>query len=206
MAKSDKTKEEILQQAFRLASVVGLEGLTIGSLAKEVGMSKSGLFAHFQSKENLQLAVLQSAADRFVKEVLGPALKVERGLPRLKALFTNWLHWHNKCAHPGGCIFVSAASEFDDQPGAIKDFLQESQNNLLASVSQVAQTAIDEGHFSNKRSSKQFAFDFFSLLLGYHHYHRLLEDPESLSCLQTAVQDLLTRYTTLAENAYETSC
>src|ERR1051326_5790937 len=114
MMKGAETKETILTEAIAIASKVGLEGLSIGNLAKASGLSKSGLFAHFNSLENLQLAVLQKAADKFVEVVIAPALKKPRGSPRVKALIDNMLAWTNANFMPGGCIFISAANEFDD--------------------------------------------------------------------------------------------
>src|SRR4051812_30080154 len=108
MSKGEETRQAIVDHAMRVASRVGLEGLSIGQLAEELKLSKSGLFAHFRSKENLQVQVIQSAADQFVRQVLMPALRKPRGEPRVRALFEEWLKWGAK---PGGCLFVSAAAE-----------------------------------------------------------------------------------------------
>src|SRR5216110_1068336 len=116
MSKGERTKTAILEHATGLASQVGLTGLTIGVLADDLDLSKSGLFAHFQSKEALQLQVLEFAAERFVATVVRPALSTPRGEPRVRAMFENWLKWPKESALPGGCFFVAAAVELDDQP------------------------------------------------------------------------------------------
>jgi AcrR family transcriptional regulator len=120
--KGAATREAILARSYALACRNGLEGLTIGLLAEQVGMSKSGVFAHFGSREDLQLSTLDFAGELFARSVLEPALKEQRGLPRLRAIFANWAEWvrHDQ---DGGCIFLAAASEYDDRPGAIRDRL-----------------------------------------------------------------------------------
>ena len=123
MGKGDQTRDAILERAVRLASQVGLEGLTIGRLAGALDLSKSGLFAHFASKETLQVQTLERAAERFVEVVLRPALAEPRGEPRLRALFERWLRWPQEVSQPGGCIFVQAAVELDDRPGPARDRL-----------------------------------------------------------------------------------
>ncbi len=195
MKKGAKTKNEILAAAFRLASMKGLNGLTIGALATEVGMSKSGLFAHFRSKEKLQLQVLEWVSERFVEKVLTPSLKESRGEPRIRAFFQTWLYWHNRFAGPGGCIFISAASEYDDRPGVIRDFLFEQQAQLFSSIERMVQAAIEESHFHAKTDPKQFTYQYYSLFLGYHHFNRLIEDPAATTRLEQAFEDLLRSYT-----------
>ena len=111
--KGEQTRAAILDEALRIASRLGLEGLTIGSLADATGMSKSGLFAHFGSREELQLAVLEHAAQRYGETVLVPALKIDRGLPRLRAMFERWLDWASASGLPGGCIMIAAAHEYE---------------------------------------------------------------------------------------------
>ncbi len=188
MSKGEETKEEILRAAFRVASMLGLHGLSIGSLAKEVGMSKSGLFAHFKSKENLQLEVLQWISEMFFADVIAPALKAPRGEPRLRALLENWMNWHESKNVPGGCVIISAATEFDDQPGPVKDHLQASHANLVESLTRVINGGIEEGHFRADIDPEQFAFELYSLNLGFHHYNRLLGDPVAKDRLKTAYE------------------
>ena len=121
--KGERTRAAILDHALAAASERGLEGLSIGGLAKEAGLSKSGLFAHFSSKENLQIQVLETAVHRFVETVISPALRERRGIPRIRALFDNWLGWDRDAGLPGGCIFISTANELDDRPGPVRDRL-----------------------------------------------------------------------------------
>ena len=123
MSKGDLTKSSILNHATDLASQVGLTGLSIGVLAKDLELSKSGLFAHFKSKEALQIQVLEHGAGISSMAVVRPALQQPRGEPRLRALFDGWLGWDQNGALPGGCVFVAAASELDDRPGPVRDRL-----------------------------------------------------------------------------------
>src|SRR5262249_28294367 len=147
MSKGEETKSAILDLALAKASEVGLEGLSIGMLAKGLGLSKSGLFAHFNSLENLQLEVLQRASDRFVELVISPALRKPRGEPSIRALFENLLNWHNVDFMPGGCPFIAASVEFDDRVGPVRDFLVSSQKDFIAAISLAAKIAIEESHF-----------------------------------------------------------
>ena len=130
MRKGQRTRADILGQAVAVASEYGLEGLTIGSLADRLGMSKSGLFAHFGSKEDLQLETLKIARERFERVVFSPALATPRGLPRLRELFRRWLAWADDPAMPGGCVIIGATIEYDDRPGPVRDALVASQQDL----------------------------------------------------------------------------
>lgn len=174
MSKGNQTRDAILDIALAKASQVGLGALSIGELAREAGMSKSGLFAHFASKENLQLEVMKSAAQRFIDHVVTPAFRAPRGEPRVRALFQGWFEWSKDSKLPGGCLFIAAATELDDQPGPLRDFLVDSQRDLLATFAQAAKIAIDEGHFRNGLDSEQFARRVYSIILAYHHFSRLL--------------------------------
>ncbi len=178
MSKGEETREKILERAFLLATRDGLDGLTIGTLADALSMSKSGLFAHFGSKEELQLAVLQHAAQVFEEKVVAPAFKAPRGEPRLKRLLENWLGWADQ-GTPGGCLFVAAAVELDDQEGRARDFLVGSQRQLLSAIAKAARLAIEAGHFRADLDCEQFAFDAYAVVLGYHHARRLLRDPKA---------------------------
>jgi AcrR family transcriptional regulator len=177
VSKGHQTREAILEAALASASTVGLSALSIGELAKSVGMSKSGLFAHFDSKENLQLEVLRSAVARYIDVVVAPALRRPRGEERVRALFENWFEWSSRSTLPGGCLFISAASEFDDQPGPVREFLVASQRDWLATLSQAARVGVEEGHFRADLDTDQFAHDLYSIILAYHHISRLLRLP-----------------------------
>jgi AcrR family transcriptional regulator len=179
VSKGDETRVAILDRAVRLASEVGLIGLSIGKLAEALEMSKSGLFAHFQSKETLQLQVLGRASHVFVQTVVRPALAVPRGEPRLNALFERWLEWTKTSRLPGGCLFVTAAVELDDRPGPVRDRLVSLQRDWLDLMASVAKTAVDEGHFRADVDTEQFAHDLYAAMLGYHHAARLLRDPKA---------------------------
>ena len=145
MGKGEQTRGAILERGVALASVVGLEGLSIGELAAATGLSKSGLFAHFGSKEALQIQVLESAAARFVDMVFAPALKEPRGEPRLRALFENWLAWEASDFLPGGCLFMATAAELDDRPGPVRDHLVRTLNDWLDTVANAVRLAVTEG-------------------------------------------------------------
>src|SRR5262249_42887566 len=149
----------ILGRALALASQTGLEGVSIGSLATEVGMSKSGLFAHFQSKEALQVAILETAIAHFVERVVTPALKHPRGEPRVRALIERWLDWSGADIMPGGCIFVSSIAELDDRPGIVRDRLAESQRDWLDALTTAIRIAIDEGHFRKDLRPEELAYE-----------------------------------------------
>src|SRR5437016_4651213 len=129
MRKGERTRHQILQHALSMASTVGFAGLSIGGLADGLDLSKSGLFAHFQSKEGLQLQVLEYAAGKFVEKVVRPSLTAPRGEPRVRALFENWMKWPRLSGMGGGCIFVAASSELDDRPGPVRDRLVELQRD-----------------------------------------------------------------------------
>lgn len=177
VSKGGQTKERIVDCALRVASRDGLEGLTIGTLASELGMSKSGLFAHFRSKEQLQIQVLEAASERFNEIVLKPAFKAPRGEPRLRALFERWLVWASQKEMPGGCIFIAAGSELDDKPGPTRDYLVEKQRQLVATVARAAQLAVEEGHFRKDVDPLQFAFEIYGVVLAFHQALRLFQDP-----------------------------
>src|SRR5262245_48580748 len=138
MTKGEDTRRSVLSAGLRMASRTGLDAVTIGELASDVGMSKSGLFAHFASKENLQIAILEEAQQRFVEYVIAPALKQARGEPRVRALWENWLAWPQRDFQPGGCIFVQASVELDDKPGIVRDALVASQKDWLETLAQAA--------------------------------------------------------------------
>lgn len=173
MRKGEETRSAVLGSALSLATQVGLEGLTIGKLAEHVGMSKSGLFAHFSSKENLQVAILDEAIERFVALVVGPALKKPRGEPRLRALVDNWLAWSKQDFMPGGCIFVQAGVELDDRPGPARDRFVASQKDWLAALAQAARIAIEEKHFRKDADVEQIAHEVYSIAYGYHFLRRV---------------------------------
>jgi AcrR family transcriptional regulator len=192
MAKGKDTKNTIIETGLEMASQLGLECVTIGNLSKEMAMSKSGLFAHFQSKENLQIDILNYAAEDFTQYVIIPALKIERGIPRIRNLVKRWIEWGDKLS--GGCIFVSAGMEYSDRPGQVREALLKQQEEWIDSLSRIAQSAIEAGDFREDIDCEQFAFDLYSLLLGFHYYYKLLNDKKTKQRLQLAFERLLDTY------------
>jgi AcrR family transcriptional regulator len=192
MKKGEETKMVILDAGLDMASQYGLEGLSIGSLANLTNMSKSGLFAHFQSKENLQIEILKYAGRLFAEDVIVPALKTEAGIPRIKSLVKNWVSWEDNLT--GGCIFVTASAEFSDRPGKVRDYLLKQQRDWIDSLLRIAQSAIEVGDFRKDIDCEQFAFDLYSLLLGFHLYDKLLDDSETKKRQETALEQLLANY------------
>jgi AcrR family transcriptional regulator len=174
VSKGEETRQAILERAFELASVVGVSGLTIGRLAEETGLSKSGLFAHFGSKEALDVAVVEEASRQFVQEVMVPALREPRGEPRVRALFERWITWGQR---PGGCFFVGAGAELDDRPGPPRDALVRACKDWVDELAKAARIAVREGHFAASLDPDQFAFELYGIMLSFHQYHRFLRDP-----------------------------
>ena len=179
MGKGDERRQLILERAAQTASRLGLEGLTIGRLASDLGLSKSGLFAHFQSKEALQVQTLRHAAELFVDRVVRPALKAPRGERRVRALFERWLAWAQADVLKGGCLFVAAATELDDQDGPVRDELVRQQRDWLELIANVARTGIAEGDFRPGLDGEQLAYELYGVMLAFHHARRLLRDPRA---------------------------
>lgn len=191
MTKGAETRERILDQAFRLAARDGLEGLSLSVLASEIGMSKSGLFAHFKSKEALQLELLKQAEADFEANVWRPALKAARGEPRLRKLFELWLAWADRPGMPGGCLFMAASIELDDRKGPARDLLVAEQKRNLASVAKAARLAVEAGHFARDLDCDQFAFEMNGILYSFNHYKRLLGDRAAITRAHKAFKALL---------------
>lgn len=193
-SKGEQTRVVILDAALKVASKLGLEGLTIGTLADETGMSKSGLFAHFGSREGLQLAVLEHAAHRYGELVFAPVLKIDRGLPRLRALFQRWVDWTQSSGLPGGCIMISAANEYDDRPGPIRDSVIANQRRGNAICEKAVRLAIEEGHLRPDTDPEQIAFEMLGIVLATHNHRRLLGDGEARKRALRAFEQLISRY------------
>jgi AcrR family transcriptional regulator len=188
MGKGDETRLAVLDQAVDIARRVGLGGLTIGSLAEQTQLSKSGLFAHFRSKEALQLSVLEHARATFEETVARPAVRAPRGEPRVRALFEGWLRWD---AMPGGCPFIAASTEFDDQPGAVRERLVRDQRDLFDMVATIFRSGVSEGQFRPDADPEQFSQDFHGIMLANHHMTRLLGDERAERRTRRALEDLL---------------
>jgi AcrR family transcriptional regulator len=191
VSKGEETRERIVERAWRLASRDGLSGLSIGKLATELGLSKSGLFAHFGSKEGLELEVLKAAAEQFTERVMKPAFAAPRGVARLRKLFKGWLAWANDPAQPGGCVFLAAAAELDDAEGPQRDFLVSSQASLLSALAKAARLAVETGELRADLDSEQLAFEMLGVVMAYHHTRRLLRDPKADARAKHAFERLL---------------
>lgn len=193
MSKGEETRRQIVGTALRRAGEVGLEGVTVGSLADELQLSKSGLFAHFRSKEALQLAVLEEAEARFTEQVVREALKAPRGEPRVVALFELWVRWFQLGDHPRGCIFLSLAAEYDDRPGAVHDGIVASQKRWLEWIRGAAARAIEAGHFRADLDPGQFAFEFTAIGMSLQFQSKLVRDPQAERRAREAFSALLDR-------------
>ncbi len=191
MQKGAQTRALILDQAVAHASEVGLEGLSIGSLAGRLKLSKSGLFAHFGSKEELQIATLRRAQELFENKVFRPALSTPRGTPRLLELFRNWLQWLDASGQPGGCVILSAVAEFDDRPGAVRDTLLAGQKQLRGAIIKAVRLAIEAGDLAPETDAWQLAFELFGVVLAAHHDRHLFEDRRAMERGMKAVESLL---------------
>jgi AcrR family transcriptional regulator len=189
--KGDRTRTLILNDALALAGEVGLEGLSIGSLAGRLGLSKSGLFAHFGSKEDLQLATLRHSQERFVQTVFHPALAIPRGLPRLRALFENWLSWIARSERPGGCVILAASVEYDDRPGPLRDALVTGQRELRGALAKAVRLGIEAGHLRADTDPWQVVFELMGIVLAVHHDRGLLHDPRALDRARKAFDRLV---------------
>ena len=174
-----------------MASVMGLEGLSIGQLANRAGMSKSGLFGHFGSKEALQFAVLETVVEDFKIRVIGPALQEPTGEARLRKLFEGWMQWASDDDKTGGCPLMSASIELDDRPGQLRNYLVQQQIGWLDCIRRMAQKAVAEGVFKQGLDTAQFAFQFHSTGLGFNFSQRLLDDPQALARAKTALESLI---------------
>jgi len=181
-----KTRRAILRKAVNLASLEGLEGLTIGKLASELRISKSGLFAHFGSKEDLQCAVVDTARDIFVEKVVRPANEFH-GLKRLRALCENWLSYGEKKVFPGGCFFSAASLEFDDRPGRVRDRIVELMKKWLGNLEHAAHDAQLAGEIKKEVDVRQLAFEIQALAMGANWSSRLFRDQNAFRLVRGAI-------------------
>ncbi|MDB5731124.1 MAG: transcriptional regulator, TetR family, partial [Variovorax sp.] len=175
-----------------LAAQIGLEGLSIGAVAEITKMSKSGVFAHFGSREELQISVVREYHARFEQEVFYPALEEARGLPRLRAMFANWMK-RTSTEIDSGCIYISGASEFDDRPGPVRDALVESVSIWQAAVYRAVVQAKTEGHLRADANERQIAFEIHGLILALHYEARFLRVPGSMGRANTGFDNILAR-------------
>ena len=191
--KGQQTKAAIVDAALGLATQIGLEGLSIGALAEVMHMSKSGVFAHFGSREELQISVIREYHARFEDEVFAPALQQPRGLPRLQALFQHWMR-RTSVEIDSGCLYISGAVEFDDRPGPVRDALADSVRAWLAALHRAVVQAKEAGHLPPEADEQQIAFEIHGLILALHYEARFLKTPGSLSRAETGFANILARY------------
>jgi len=190
-SRGEQTREAILTHALGLATRIGFEGLTIGRLAEDLQMSKSGLFAHFRSKEALQLEILRMAGARMVDSVVKPALAAPRGEARVRALFDRWLAWEQSPGLPGGCPFMAASFELDDRPGPVRDYVVQNLRDWMDTLAGAARIAVQEGHFRADLDCEQFAHDCQGIGLAFVHASRLMRDPKARARAASAFEPLL---------------
>ena len=195
--KGQLTRELIVRQASDLARAQGLDALTIGGVAAAVRMSKSGVFAHFGAREDLQLAVLEAATQEFGQRVFYSALKHRRGLPRLRAILQNMIAFYREIAH--GCIILSAAHEFDDRPGAIRDAVVSYMRRLQAELERAVSHAFEAGELRADCEVQQVAFELFGVFLVVHHGLKTMRDDSASERGLRAIESILARYVRAAE-------
>lgn len=193
LRKGEQTHAAILDAALTMASREGLEGLTIGSLADTMHMSKSGVFAHFGSREDLQIAVVKLYHEQFEQEIFHPAMKEPRGLPRLRVLFAGWVR-RVTLEIASGCIYISGAVEYDDRPGAVREQLASMVRTWQGSLRRCVRQAIDEGHLRADTDPDQMVFEMYGLVLALHHDARFIERPGSVQHAQTGFERLIESY------------
>jgi AcrR family transcriptional regulator len=176
LQKGLQTRATILEAALALAAQCGLEGLSIGALAEVTGMSKSGVFAHFGSRDELQISVVREYHAKFEEEVFFPAVREARGLPRLNALFENWVK-RVTTELDAGCIYISGAVEFDDKPGPVRDALAGMVKAWHAAIERAIVMSIEMGHLKADTDPLQLGFEIHGLILALHHDARFLHNP-----------------------------
>ena len=196
--KSETTKIKILNTALNIASTEGLKGLTIGNLATALNMSKSGLFAHFNSKENLQIAVLSHAVALFEEKVIQPSRMELDYLKRLRRIADLWVEWDHH--FDGSCIFVGAQAEFDDQPGRVRDYLKEQMRSWIEYLRRQVVKAQEQGALQPEVDSLQIAYEIYSLFLGGHLFAWLEIDGEGQERVRAGLDSILSRYAYEAKN------
>lgn len=193
--KGTLTRETVLQEAVQMASELGLEGLSIGRLAEATGLSKAGLFAHFGSKEELQLATLRAVRDRVAQEVFVPAFKAPRGLKRLVAVCDRWLTYAESDLFRGGCPIAAASLEFDGRPGPVRDYTAECMLELRHTLARLLREAKASGELSKEADPEQLAYEFHALALGANGAFQLHGDHTAFAMSRRAIKERLRAFT-----------
>jgi AcrR family transcriptional regulator len=196
MKKGESTRLAILETGLHIAARDGLEGITIGGLADSIGMSKSGVFSHFGSREELQIALLKAYESRFVEEILFSQLKVARGLPRLTAIVEAWLKQSAREATEG-CIWISGATEYDNRPGPVRDTLVGMVNSWQKELSKAIVLAIEEGHLKSSTDAEQLVFEIYGVILVLHHDAKLLKSANAVVRARGSLDRLFNSYQSL---------
>lgn len=191
--KGRQTRATILDAALALASQMGLEGLSIGALAEVTQMSKSGVFAHFGSREELQISVVREYHAKFEAEVFRPSMRAARGLPRLRALFDRWIR-RVSIEIDAGCIYISGAVEFDDRPGPVREALVEMVQTWRDALERAIRMAVAEGHLRPHTDPQQLLFEIHGLILALHHDARFLRHPGADGRARAGFENVLASY------------
>lgn len=200
LQKGQQTRAAILDAALGLASSMGLEGLSIGALAEVTHMSKSGVFAHFGSREELQISVIREYHRKFEDEIFFPAIREPRGLPRLRALFDRWVK-RVSVEIDSGCIYISGAVEFDDRPGPVRDALAAMVKSWHAALERAIRIAIEEGHLRPDTDALQMLFEIHGLILALHHDARFLRQTGAIERAKRAFERIVSDYAVPADIA-----
>jgi len=189
----ERTRHNILRVAVDVASVEGLDGLSIGRLASELEMSKSGLFAHFGSKEDLQLATIDAARERFIEEVFRPAMNAERGLPRLEALCRAWLSYAQRKVFRGGCFFAAASAEFDSRPGVIRDRVAAVMAEWTNALETAVRKAQQEGDLAADLDVTQLAFEINAMMFAANWAFQLYGNKRVFTRAKNGIEGIIGR-------------
>jgi AcrR family transcriptional regulator len=193
MANATSTRERILDQGIALMSQSGLEGVTLGVLAERVGMSKSGLFAHFRSKEEVQIGLLEHTSVVGAAHIIAPSMQKPEGLPRLKALVSNWFGWAPRAGLPGGCPVAAGLFEFDDVEGPVRDKILEMEAEWRGLLTQTVREAMSLGHLRPDLDAVQFVWELCGIYLSHHAAQRFLKSPDADRRAAFAFESLLAR-------------
>ena len=191
--KGQQTKAAIVEAALGLATHIGLEGLSIGALADVTGMSKSGVFAHFGSREELQISVIREYHQRFEQEIFYPAMQQPRGLPRLRAMFDHWMQ-RTSIELDSGCIYISGAIEFDDRQGPVRDALAGSVLVWMEAMRRAIEQCKSLGQLHPDTDEQQMLFEIHGLILALHYEARFLQSPGSMERATRGFDNILARF------------
>jgi len=189
--KGQRTRNSILEVAAALATEEGLDPLSIGRLAEAIGMSKSGLFAHFGSKEELQLAIVDHAAALFVAEVIDPARSAPKGLARIWALCDHMIGYAERQVFPGGCFFAATSFEFNNRPGPVRDRIEKMIRSWLSYLEHAVEQAQEAGELDPNASAREISFQLDAFAQASNAQYQLFRDPQVFDDARRAIQERL---------------